>query len=543
MSTPAGQRSLVIDDETLAVEGGLEPETIYDVLFNDLHAWSLQPSRDMKRRDGRLTAPWPKALRSHLHGEAVVTLRTHVAGETVASGHHVFGGDATRQVSVTDKAGHALVLDKWGRLIRPLSAEATSDIDELMDAVERLVDDLTHVAGVPAFLSYGTLLGAVRNGRLIGHDNDVDLAYVSMKPFPVDVVREGFAVERALREAGWVVRRGSGVRLNVRLPMQDGSMRYVDVFTAHWVEGVLYMPSDTGFRLPTETILPLGTVELMGRSFPAPARSEELLAATYGPNWRLPDPSFKYETPRWLARRLGGWFGGLKAHRKHWDTFYGNYSHDKLRKPTAFARWVAATYPSDRPVIDVGCGTGRDALWFASGKRRAGRRRPVIGLDYSFSPITGARKLARQRELEADFRILNLYDTRAVLSFGAAVSRMPETPDVYARFTLHDLDYWGRANLIRLASMSLRRGGLLFLEFRTQQDRRRPKLFGDHPRRYLRPRTVVNQIERAGGRVIHKEQGTGLAKRGPEDPHVCRIVATWQPVDPSESSEAQAPRG
>ncbi len=533
--------SLVVDDETLGIDGALDPEATYDVVLNGLHAWSLQPSRDMKTRDGRLSAPWPKGLKRLLHGHADVLVRSHVTGDEVASAHHVFAGEADREVSITDKKGHPVTLDKWGRLIRPLSAEAGSDIDELMDAVERLVEDLETVAGVPAFISYGTLLGAVRNGRLIGHDNDVDLAYVSQEPFPVDVVREGFRVERALREAGWTVRRGSGVRLNVRLLMQDGSTRYVDVFTAHWVEGVLYMPSDTGFRLPVETILPLRQVELMGRMLPAPARSEELLAATYGESWRVPDPSFKYETPQWLSRRLGGWFGGLKTHRKHWDIFYNSYPQRHLRTPSPFAEWVAATYPTDRPLIDVGCGTGRDAHYFASGAGQGGRTRTVTGVDYGFSPVLRANKHSEREGLDATFRILNLYDTRAVLAFGAEISRMEETPDVYARFTLHALDFWGRVNVIRLASMSLRRGGLLFLEFRTPEDRRRPKLFGNHNRRYLRPRTVVRQIERAGGRVLHKEQGTGLAVRETEDPYVCRIVATWQPAPPKRGGAERGP--
>ena len=32
--------------------------------------------------------------------------------------------------------------------------------------------------------AYGTLLGAVRNGRLIGHDNDLDIAYLSQQRLP-----------------------------------------------------------------------------------------------------------------------------------------------------------------------------------------------------------------------------------------------------------------------------------------------------------------------------------------------------------------------
>ena len=312
---------VVVDDERIRLPRSVDPETTYDILLNDRHVWSLQPGRDTTSEDGVPVAPWPPALQRYLSGRAEVAVRDHVTGELIATTLHVFAGDSTTEVTVTDATGRSLVLDKWGRLTRPLSAEDGGVIDELMDEVVRVMDVLRYKAGVPAYICYGTLLGAVRNGRLIGHDNDIDIAYVSEHPHPVDVVREGYRVERVLRDEGWVVRRGSGVRLNVRLKLRDGSMRFVDVFTSHWVEGVLYIPSDTGFRLPRETILPLTTIELMGRQVPAPADPDRLLAATYGPNWQVPDPSFRYTTPRELSRRLGGWFGGLMTHRKHWDSF------------------------------------------------------------------------------------------------------------------------------------------------------------------------------------------------------------------------------
>lgn len=516
---PSGLR---VDDRRIRLPASVDPATTYDVLLNDRHVWSLQPGRDTTDRDGTPVAPWPKALRRHLRGRARVVVRDHVTDEVVGETRHVFAGDDSREVSVTDSTGRSLVLDKWGRLTRPLSAEDTSLIDELMDEVVRLMDTLREQAGVPAYICYGTLLGAVRNGRLIGHDNDVDIAYVSDHPHPVDVIREGYRVERVLRDAGWVVRRGSGVRLNVRLRLGDGSLRFVDVFTSHWVEGVLYIPSDTGFRLPRETILPLGTVELMGRQVPAPADPETLLAATYGENWRVPDPSFRYTTPRWLSRRFGGWFGGLMTHRKYWDSFDSKLRGKVPGGPSRFARWVAREYPTARPLVDLGTGTGRDARWFA---RRHGR--PVIAIDYCVSAVNRGRRFSRSRQLPATFEVLNLYDTRAALAMGARLSRLEEPPDLYARFLLHALERPGRDNLFRLASMSLRRGGLLFLEFRTPRDRNRRHVFGEPTRRYLRPGAVARQIEAAGGRVVHRSEGTGLAPLRSEDPYVCRMVASW----------------
>lgn len=514
-----------VDDRGVLLPASVHEDVIYDVVINGHAAWSVTPGRDGERSREGWFFPWPASLGRHLRGRAEVVVAAHHGEEVVGRVSVTLGDDISREVTVADRQGNPLVVDKWGALIRPLAAEAGSTLDELMDEVQRLLDDLLRTTGLPAFICYGTLLGAVRNGRLIGHDNDIDLAYLSAAEHPVDVAREGFRVERALRDAGWTVRRGSGVRLNVRIRLSDGSLRFVDVFTAHWTEGSLYIPSDTGFPLPRDTVAPLTTVELMGRRLPAPGRSELLLEATYGPRWRVPDPSFRYETPRWLTRRLSGWFGGVSVGRKFWDGFAARSTDRVPPEPTAFARWVAERHPSDRPLVDLGTGTGRDAIWFAE---EHGRR--VTAVDYVPGLLRRGRRHAagtRAEEL-VDFRELNLYDTRQVLTLGARLAREDEPVDLYARFTLHDLVPAGRGNLLRLASMSLRRGGLLFLEFRTVQDRGRAREFPEHPlRHFLDPEMVTRRIRRHGGRVVHRESGTGLARFGDEDPHVCRLVATW----------------
>jgi SAM-dependent methyltransferase len=516
-----GPATLGVREGSLTLPDGLDADGIYDVLINGDHVWSLKPSRDAARRGNRLVARWPKALKRYLVGRARVTLRQHAADDVLAVGEHVFGGEPDREVRVADKSGNVLVLDKYGRLIRPLSAEAASSLDTLLDQTEQLLGDLREKAGVPAFIAYGTLLGAVRNGELIGHDNDLDLGYVSEHAYPVDVIREGYRVERALQKAGWTVRRGSGTRLNVRIRQPDGRLRFVDVFTAHWVDDVLYMPSDTGFRLPREAVLPLTSVELHGRRMPAPADHERLLAATYGEGWRSPDPSFQYETPRWLARRLNGWFGGLRTRRKVWDTFYAGAGRNLTQEPSPFAEWVTEHYPSSRPLLDVGTGNGRDALWFA------GQGRPVTAVDYMISVLDRASRRAEDLGLPASFATVNCYDSREMLALGTRLSRADGPVDVYARFMLHALEEPGRDNLVRLASMVLRQGGHLFLEFRTRTDALNRHHFKQPRRMYVRPADARALVERHGGRVVEQVTGKGLAPLLDEDPNVCRIVATW----------------
>ncbi|HWL99909.1 MAG TPA: class I SAM-dependent methyltransferase, partial [Nocardioidaceae bacterium] len=227
--------------------------------------------------------------------------------------------------------------------------------------------------------------------------------------------------------------------------------------------------------------------------------------------------------PRWVRRRLDGWLRGNNGNRHHWWSFYFGRPRDAVpTEPSPFARWVHDREPPGSAIVDIGTGTGRDALWFARQKR------DVLGLDYIPAATERAGRQARDEDLPARFRTLNLYDTRQVLAIGADLAHRDEQPVLYGRFLIHALEDAGRHNLWRIASMCLRRGGRFYLEFRTGQDADAEHEFGEHFRRYLDPDTVVAEIEARGGQIEHREAGHGLAVYKHEDPHVCRLVATWK---------------
>lgn len=507
----------------MRISGDIVPDKAYDLLVNGQHIWSFTPLRDLSVRQSAFVGDWPAILVPRLRGSGSFELREHVAGVVVAADQHRFG-TSHEPIAVLDPDGHPLLVDKWGKLVRPLGDESDEDTNVLLDAVERLLVTLGDACDVPGFICFGTLLGAVREGRLIGFDNDIDLAYLSEFTDPADIIRESYAVERGLRAAGWVVRRGSGVRLNVRLVMPNGRLRFIDVYSFGWVGDLLYMPSDVAIPATRAMMLPLGTTELVGRRLPAPADPEAILELTYGPGWRVPDPSFRYTPDLSVRQRFEGWYGGrLQFARKYWDQFASQSSARVPKTPSPFALWVQERYPSTRPIVDVGCGNGRDAVWFAEQQRRA------IGLDYVVSWVNVSRRRARERGLPAEFRLFNLSELRHVLLLGAELSRLDEPPDVYARLLLSTLHDDVRPHLWRVASMALRRGGRLFVEFRTPRDAMRYHVFepGKPKRRYLSPRTVVAEIEQAGGHVIESVTGRGLARFEAEDPQVCRVVAAW----------------
>ena len=74
--------------------------------------------------------------------------------------------------------GAPLGIDMYGKLVKTFETKDAAELTPLLDALETVLG-LLHEQGLEAFPAYGTLLGAVREGTFLGHDNDADVGYVS----------------------------------------------------------------------------------------------------------------------------------------------------------------------------------------------------------------------------------------------------------------------------------------------------------------------------------------------------------------------------
>jgi SAM-dependent methyltransferase len=508
---PATVRDLTADEHTLRL--GSWGDATVDVCFDGRRVLSVAATDHPPDRSGRVRIDWPALLRPKLRGVADVSVRDHLTGEVIAQATVTFRGDMGR-LALTDDDGRPLSLTKWGRFNRSFDTVPAQVKEGYLDDLENVMRVLREECGVQPFVAYGALLGAVRDGRLIGHDVDADIGYLSEFSHPSDIARETFRIERVLRGHGMRVVRQSAGFLALHFPQLDGTERNIDIFTAFMVDGVVYQTNDLQMAAGVDDMLPLATVRCEGRAMPAPARPERYLEAAYGPEWRVPDPGFAYDTPRPLQRAMTGWFGQLRRERNWWRE---HYDGRRAGAPSDFAQWVAGGLPVGCTVLDVGCGLAADSGYFAS----AGHR--VVGVDFVAALAAHFRQATKTRR-RSRFIKLNLYALDETLRFGARLAREPGQRAVYARRLFDDLRPDGRDAFWRLASMVLRQGGRCWVETAVGGPS------GPSASRSLRlppaPDTLVAEAERAGGRVVERgELGKRAAVGHPS--RMLRLVVEW----------------
>jgi len=151
---------------------------------------------------------------------------------------------------------------------------------------------LLNQLGYRAFINSGTLLGAVREGKFLGHDDDADLAVELAGETDAEVIASLRQFHDQLNASGKLLKPAwyhpSGVILTVAI----GSGINVDLFPLWFRQEKAFLWPHTYGTLTRNDIFPLSQQKLCNAVMPAPKDAEKMLAINYGENWRSPDPDF-----------------------------------------------------------------------------------------------------------------------------------------------------------------------------------------------------------------------------------------------------------
>jgi hypothetical protein len=312
-SIQADRRSLILVGPPIPAAATLS------ILLNGRPIWNVRAGDALRAGPhGGWMIDWPPALAGRLSGQAqLAVLQDGTPWGPAAA--VAFDGAAHQFTLEEPGTGIPQIINKWGRVARNFEGQRAHLVDEALDEACILIEWMRS-RGQELFVTGGTLLGPVRDGRIMPGDDDVDLAYLSRHHNPSDIVLESFELERALHSQGYETVRHSAGHLQLLFPGADGRDRfYLDIFTYFITGGWLHGTFHARERAEKVPIFPLRTLTVNGRKLPAPADPEAMLAAIYGPGWRTPDPAFRFTTPPAARRRYDTWLGSLDGDRENWE--------------------------------------------------------------------------------------------------------------------------------------------------------------------------------------------------------------------------------
>jgi SAM-dependent methyltransferase len=209
--------------------------------------------------------------------------------------------------------------------------------------------------------------------------------------------------------------------------------------------------------------------------------------------------------------------GTIYMSAKYWDTYYSKGKESAAPIcPSQFAAFIASEVIMFNPVIvDIGCGNGRDALFFSQYGFR------VIGVDASARAIQQCKQKQGERG-DAIFvccNISRLHLAEEIIEFAG------DSPVVmYARFFLHAVSERDERQFFEIAKSVCRSGGLIAVEFRTDKDRELLKVTGEHYRRFINPNDFLRRAGERGYVPAYYAEGFGYAKFRSDDAHVARVI-------------------
>lgn len=206
--------------------------------------------------------------------------------------------------------------------------------------------------------------------------------------------------------------------------------------------------------------------------------------------------------------------------KNYWKNIYSKQSEGE--RPSLFAQYIVETYQIEgKSLIELGCGNGRDAIFFANAN--AGQVTAIDQCDNIIELLN--RRFQQVGNLQ--FKCLdftNLDDTE-------------KYDIVYSRFTLHSISKTQEEKVLRWAYRNLNENGILCIEVRGQKNEiykvglpveGEPDAFilNDHYRRFIHFESFCKSLETIGFHIDFAAEDKDFAPFNGQNETYIRVIAS-----------------
>lgn len=202
--------------------------------------------------------------------------------------------------------------------------------------------------------------------------------------------------------------------------------------------------------------------------------------------------------------------------KAYWENFYNKEM--TINTPSPFAQFLMqeAVFKEVKNIVELGCGNGRDATYFAKNGKQ------VIAIDQCENTTSQLNHLDNIESFAHDFTRLP--------SFGDKVS---ELDAVYSRFTMHSINVAAEDRTLQWIFDNLKSKGLFCVEVRTVKDELCGKgidkgnniwFYNGHHRRFIEAEKFKEKLKSIGFEIVYFEEKKGFAKYKDKDPVVLRAM-------------------
>ncbi len=202
---------------------------------------------------------------------------------------------------------------------------------------------------------------------------------------------------------------------------------------------------------------------------------------------------------------------------EYWNTYY---STKKLgfENQSLFAEFVIQDLEAEKSLLELGCGNGRDSLYFAKNGIY------VTAIDASDKAISLLNTHFRLRT--AQFICGDFVESEEIYQ--------KQYDYCYSRFTWHSITQEQETNLLYNLPRAIKSNGRLFIEARSIHDDifgegcnvgENAYIYNDHFRRFIDMHQLTEKLVRFGFSIKSAQEGRGFAPYKEEDPVLIRIEA------------------